>query len=206
MKKFCALMRIEFFFQRNDTKIINFDEGILILWPFFWGNVILKICHFCLKSHNIDVLKISIVWLPRVKCLLLLWKMKTTWIKENHSFPYVTLQRYHPREATQRNSSRPQSWLLIEKQILKMTLPQKNGSRIKTPSSKLLILVSLFCWDFFFFYQLMSSLICPDFFEISDNRCCVLSGPPCIASNIVFYVIYCEVGPWIQTNRKKMTK
>ena len=52
MKKLCALMRIEFFSQQNDTKIINFDEGVLILWPFFWGNVIFKICHFCLKSHN----------------------------------------------------------------------------------------------------------------------------------------------------------
>ena len=45
-------MRIEFFFQQNYTKIINFDEGILILWQFFWGNVIFKICYFCLKSHN----------------------------------------------------------------------------------------------------------------------------------------------------------
>ena len=36
-------MRIEFFSQQNDTNIINFDEGILILWPLFWGNVIFKI-------------------------------------------------------------------------------------------------------------------------------------------------------------------
>ena len=50
-KKLCALMHIEFFSQ-HDTNIINFDEGVLILWPFFWGNVIFKICHFCLKSHN----------------------------------------------------------------------------------------------------------------------------------------------------------
>ena len=47
-------------------------------------------------------------------------------------------------EGTQRNSSLPKSWLLIQKkQILKMTLLQRNGSRIKTPSSKSLILVSL---------------------------------------------------------------
>ena len=39
-----------------------------------------------------------------------------------------------------------QLWLLRQKwQILKLTLPQKNGHRIKTPSSKLMILVS-FCW------------------------------------------------------------
>ena len=48
----CSNAYIEFFSQQNDTKIINFDEGVLILWPFFWGNVIFKICHFCLKSHN----------------------------------------------------------------------------------------------------------------------------------------------------------
>ena len=93
---------------------------------------------------TIDVPQISIVWLPLVKCLLLLWKTKTARIKR--SIHYVTLQCHNPGEATQRNSSQPQSWLLIEKkQILKMTLPPKNGSRIKTPSSKLLILVS-FCW------------------------------------------------------------
>ena len=34
-------MRIEFFSKQNDTKIINFDEGVLILWPFF-----LRQCHF----------------------------------------------------------------------------------------------------------------------------------------------------------------
>ena len=51
MKKLCAFLRIKFVFQQNDTKIINFDEGVLILEPFFWGNVIFKICTFCIKSH-----------------------------------------------------------------------------------------------------------------------------------------------------------
>ena len=36
-------MRRKFFSQQNDTKINNFDEGVLILEPFFWGNVIFKI-------------------------------------------------------------------------------------------------------------------------------------------------------------------
>ena len=40
-----------FFFLQNDTKINDFDEGVLILEPFFWGNVIFKICSFCIKSH-----------------------------------------------------------------------------------------------------------------------------------------------------------
>ena len=29
-------------------------------------------------------------------------------------------------------------------------------------------------------YSLLHSLIVPDFFEISDRRRCILSGPPCI--------------------------
>ena len=35
MKQLCALLRIEFFSQQDNTKIVNFDEGVLILWPFF---------------------------------------------------------------------------------------------------------------------------------------------------------------------------
>ena len=35
MKKLCALLRIELFTEQYDTKIVNFDEGVLILWPFF---------------------------------------------------------------------------------------------------------------------------------------------------------------------------
>ena len=46
-----ALMSRTFFFQQSDTKINDFDEGVLILEPFFWGSVIFKICSFCIKSH-----------------------------------------------------------------------------------------------------------------------------------------------------------
>ena len=35
MKKVCALLHIKFFSQQEDTQIFNFDEGVLILWPFF---------------------------------------------------------------------------------------------------------------------------------------------------------------------------
>ena len=52
MKKLCALLHIKFFFQQDDTKIVNFDEGVSILIePFFWGIVIFKICSFCIKSY-----------------------------------------------------------------------------------------------------------------------------------------------------------
>ena len=64
--------------------------------------------------------------------------------KEKHSLRISAVLQ--SGEGTQRNSSLPQSRLLIQKQqILKMTLLQKNGSRIRTPPAKSLILVS-FCW------------------------------------------------------------
>ena len=34
MNKLCALLCIKFFFQQDDPKIVNFDEGVLILEPF----------------------------------------------------------------------------------------------------------------------------------------------------------------------------
>ena len=64
MKKVCALLRIKFFSQQDDTKIDNFDEGVLILWPFF-----LRQCHFqdlpfYLKSHNLHTEKFPLFGLP----------------------------------------------------------------------------------------------------------------------------------------------
>ena len=65
-----------------------------------------------------------------------------------------------------------------ELQILKMTLPQKNGHRIKTPSLKFMILVSS-CWKKNFIRNYANHFV-PRFLEIIDRRCCILSGPPCI--------------------------
>ena len=87
--------------------------------------------------------KLSIVWIPRVNCQLLLCKAKPAWIIKR-SIHYVTLQHYNPGKLLKEIPAYLKTWLLIQKeQILKITLPQKNGSRIKTPSSKSLILVSL---------------------------------------------------------------
>ena len=140
MKKLCALLRIKFFSQQDDTKIVNFDEGVLVLWPFFWGNVIFKICP--------SISKVTI-YLPKMfHCVASPGKLSAFALqskasmnnKEKHSLRnFAALQS---GGTTQRNSSLPQTWLLIQKeQILKITLFQKNGSRIKTPSSKSLIVV-----------------------------------------------------------------
>ena len=64
MKKLCPLLRIKFFSQQDDTKIVNFDEGILILWPFFWGNVIFK---FCPSTSKVTI---YMIYVPKiVHCL-----------------------------------------------------------------------------------------------------------------------------------------
>ena len=123
MKKLCALLCTDSFPSKMTPRSL-----ILMKTFWFYGHFSEAMSFFkfatSVSEVTIDVPQISIVWLPRVKCLLLLWKTKTAWIKR--SIHYVTLQRYNPGEATRRNSSRPQSWLLIEKkQILKMTLPQK---------------------------------------------------------------------------------
>ena len=94
INELCPLLRIKFFFQKDDTKIINFDEGVWILWPFFWGNIIFKICHFCLKSHNWRTENFHCL-APPGKCLLC--KTKTAWIKR--SIHYVILQCYNPGKA-----------------------------------------------------------------------------------------------------------
>ena len=47
MKELCALLRIEFFSEQDDTKLVNFDQGVFM-----------RQCHFhdlpfYLKSYNL---------------------------------------------------------------------------------------------------------------------------------------------------------
>ena len=160
MKKLCALLRVEFFFfQHDDTKIIDFDEGVLILWPSFWGNVIFKICHFCLNY-----------WLPKIfhcmaspgKVSALALKNEDSMNKEKHSLcNFAVLQS---GGATQRNSSLPQSWLLIrKKQILKMTLPQKTGIKNQNAFIKIIHLSVILL------EKLFSTHSCTHYFELVPN-------------------------------------
>ena len=76
MKKLCALLRIKFFSQQDDTKIVNFDEGVLILWPFSEAMSFSR-CALLSQKSQFTYRKFSIVWLPRVNyCQLLLCKAK----------------------------------------------------------------------------------------------------------------------------------
>ena len=92
MKKLCALLRIKLFSQQDDTKIVNLSKAF---W--FYGSFSEAMSsRFALLSQKSQFTyrKFSIVWLPRVKCLLLLCKAKPAWIKV--IIHYVTLQHYNP--------------------------------------------------------------------------------------------------------------
>ena len=79
--------------------------------------------------------KFSFVWLPRVKCLLLLCKAKPAWIKR--SIHYVTSQHYNPGELLKQIPPylKHDFWYKRSK-FWKWHCLRKNGSRIKTPTSK----------------------------------------------------------------------
>ena len=142
MKNFYALLRIKKKFptrwhQDHKFRWRRFDSimAVFLRQCHFQH---LPLAHFCLKSHD-DVPKIfHCLASPGKDCLLLLWKTK----KEMHSLR--TLQCYNPggRGSYSKKFSHyrvPQSWLWIQKkQILKMALPQKNGSRINTPFIKII--------------------------------------------------------------------
>ena len=59
-------MRRQFFFQENDTKISDFDEGVFKSRAIFLSNVIFKICFFCIKSH--DWGNEEFLWVPSPDC------------------------------------------------------------------------------------------------------------------------------------------
>ena len=143
MKKLCALLHIEFFSEQDNAKIVNLMKA-------FWFcdrlSEAMSFSRFALLSQKSQFTYqiFSIVWLPQVNCQLLLCKAKPAWIIKR-SIHYVTLQHYKSGGSYSKKFL-PTSNVTFDTKWahLKMTLPRKNGCRIKTPSSKLLILVS-FC-------------------------------------------------------------
>ena len=116
---------------RGDEKAACID-AYRILFPAkwhqdhsFWGKrfdsmaVFLRQCHFqtlplLSQSHNWRTENFH-CWLPRVSVCSCFENEDSM---NKRSIHYVTLPCYNPGEATQRNSSRPQSCLLIEKKQL----------------------------------------------------------------------------------------
>ena len=74
MKKLCALLHIKFFSQQDDIRVVNFDEGVLILWPFFMRQYHFQDLPFYLKSHNLHTKNFPLCDFPG--CQLLLCKAK----------------------------------------------------------------------------------------------------------------------------------
>ena len=119
-----ALMCRNFFFQQNDTKINNFDEGVVILEPFFWANVIFKICFFSIKSH--DWGREEYLWVASLDC-------NAAKLRNDASLQLFMLSSFFkartdtlPGGARQWKFVVRQLWLLRQKwKILKMTLQKR---------------------------------------------------------------------------------
>ena len=107
--------------------------------------VFLRQCHFQDLQSQLTYRKFSIVWLPRVKCLLLLCKAEPAWIKR--SIHYVILQHSITIRGSYSKKFLPNSNVTFDTKgaNFENDIDSENGSKIKTPSSISLILVS-FCW------------------------------------------------------------
>ena len=78
-KETYALLHIKFFFQQDNAKMINFDEGVFLRQCYMY----IQNVSLLSQKSQLTYRKFSIVWLPRVKCLLLLCRTKTVWIKRS---------------------------------------------------------------------------------------------------------------------------
>ena len=102
-----------------------------------------KFASFCIKSH--DWGNEEFLWVPSPDCNTAELRNECFSLFMPSSF-YNARANTLPGGAKQWKFSVHQLWLLRQKwQIWKITLPQKNGHRIQTPWSKLMILVSS-CW------------------------------------------------------------
>ena len=139
INKLCPLLGIKFFCQHADTKIVNFDSMA----------VFLKQCHFQNLPLPSQKSQLTNNWrtanfhclAPPGKVSALGLKNEDSLNKEKHSLRnFAALQS----QGSYSKKFLPSSIVILlqKEQILKMTLPQKNGSKIKTPSSKSLIMVS----------------------------------------------------------------
>ena len=142
-------MRRKFFIRQNDTKINNFDEGVLILEPFFWANVIFKICFFSIKSYTIEVVKNFFEYsFPGIVTLqsyvMILWML----LFIHAVFVFQSKSRHFTRGRQTMEicgTSNCNFWDRSGK-FWKWHCLRKTAIESKTPSSKLMILVS-FCWE-----------------------------------------------------------
>ena len=153
-------MHRKFFFQQNDTKINNFDEGVLILEPLFWGNVIFKIC-FCSSK----------LWLRSGGISL-------------SSFPWnVTLQSYVM------NGSLYSCCLHFSKQEQTLYSGEPNN-RIKMPWSNLVTLVSFCWEERYALMHTTFSIVFLVFLKLLIVSVAFFLGHPVMYSRPTPYEVY----------------
>ena len=121
--------------------VCDFEEGVLILEPFFWSNVLFKICFFCIKSH--DWGKEEFLWVPSPDCNAAELRNECVSLFMLSSFYKARANTY-----TRRSQTMEIFGMTFETEVANFEndiASLKNGHRIQTPSSKLMILVST-CW------------------------------------------------------------
>ena len=109
----------------------------------------------------------------------------------NECFPFILMLSSFLKAIADTLPGGTKQWKIIgllrqKWQILKITLPQKNGHRIKTPPSKLMILVSS-CWKKNCIRKNGHKLVysVPRFLKIIDRRCCAFFlGHPAVLHGV----------------------
>ena len=144
-----------FCFQQNDTKMNDFDEGVLILEPFFWGNVIFKMCTVCIKSHVWGREEFLWVAPPDRNAA----KLRNEFFS-HEGFALQSKSRHFTRgsQTISGKFSVRKLWLLRSKgKSWKLHYLRKTAIESKRLSSKLTILVSCCCnnWHNFFILSLV---------------------------------------------------
>ena len=131
-----------FFFQQNDTNINDFDEVVLILQPFSWGNIIFKICSFCIKSHVSG--REEFLWVAPPEC-------NAAKLRNECFSLFMLASLYRARADTLPGESK--QWTIFRYVNCDFWDRRANlgnyiasEKRIEIPSSKLAILVSS-CWE-----------------------------------------------------------
>ena len=120
----------------------DLDESILILEPFFWGNVIFKICSFCIKSHVWGRKEFLWVCVAPPDCNAS--QLRNECFSIHDGFALQSKSRHFTRGSQTIEHFR---YINCDFWDRRANLENdKNGHRIKMPSSKLTNLMSS-CWE-----------------------------------------------------------
>ena len=82
MKKLCALLRIKFVSQQDDTKTVNFDEGVFLKQCHFQDNVLLSL------SHNLRTIYVQL----RTIYVQFTYNLRTIYVQFTYNLRTINVQ------------------------------------------------------------------------------------------------------------------